>query len=249
MSGRLAIVLAAGKGTRMELEIPKVLVSACGRPLIDYVLDAVEQAGIDRTIVVVGYQANDVRAALSQRKNVSFALQAAQQGTGHAVQMCRDQLVDHRGAVLVLTGDSPLTQASSLRQLLELFESHQPACVLGTLITDDPTGLGRVVRDEEGRFVAIVEDQDASDQQKAIQEVNMSTYVFDCQRLILALDQLQNNNSQGELYVTDVPGILQAAGHQVEALACLQPCEALSVNNLAQLEIVEAEMRKQACES
>ncbi len=205
MSDRLAIILAAGKGTRMEMDIPKVLVPACGRPLVDYVLDAVDAAGIDKSIVVVGYKAEQVETALAGRSNVSFALQAEQKGTGHAVQMCRDQLADYRGAVLVLTGDSPMTQVDSLRQLLTLFEAEQPACAMGTLLCDDPTGLGRIVRDENDQFVAIVEDKDATEEQKKINEVNMSTYVFDCERLLPALDQLQNNNSQGEFYVTDCP--------------------------------------------
>jgi bifunctional UDP-N-acetylglucosamine pyrophosphorylase/glucosamine-1-phosphate N-acetyltransferase/UDP-N-acetylglucosamine pyrophosphorylase len=249
MSNRLAIVLAAGKGTRMEMDIPKVLVPACGRPLVDYVLDAVESAGIDKSIVVVGYKADQVKAALSDRSNVSFALQSEQKGTGHAVQMCRDQLANFQGAVLVVTGDSPLTQTSSLTELLSLFEKEQPACAMGTLLCDDPTGLGRIVRDDDGQFVAIVEDKDASDEQKQINEVNMSTYIFDCEKLLPALDQLQDNNSQGELYITDVPGILKSAGHEVMALACLKPCEALSINNLAQLKVAEEEMRKQQCKS
>lgn len=249
MSGRLAIVLAAGKGTRMDLDLPKVLVPACGRPLVEYVLDAVTAAGIDETIVVVGYKASLVETALADRPNVSFALQIEQNGTGHAVQVCRDRLVGRQGAVLVLTGDSPMTQADSLTELLTLFEQERPACVMGTLVLDDPSGLGRVVRDEQQNFLAIVEDQDATDEQKQINEVNMSTYVFDCERLLPALDRLQDNNSQGELYITDVPGILKATGYEVLALPCLKPCEALSINNLAQLKVVEEEMRKQACES
>ena len=245
MTQQLAIVLAAGKGTRMESEMPKVLVPALERPLIDYVLDALDRAGIDRVLVVVGYRSDDVRAALADRNNVTFVEQSEQLGTGHAVQMCVPHMQDFDGPVLIVTGDSPLTQSSSLKQLLALFQSQRPACILGTLHKDDPHGLGRIVRDEAGDFLAIVEKKDATDQQQALTEVNMSSYVFECQRLLPALRELKNNNRQGEYYITDCPGILKRAGMDVRALAVLQPCEALSVNNLADLAIVEREMRKQ----
>lgn len=249
MSERLAIILAAGKGTRMESDLPKVLVRACGRPLIDYVLDTVEAAGITRILVVVGYKSDKVRAALAGRAGLTFVEQTEQLGTGHAVQMCRHDLEHWKGPVLVLTGDSPLAQVDSLTQLLELYDEKLPACVMGTLLKHDPRGLGRIVRDAEGRFQAIVEDKDASDEQQTIQEVNMSTYVFDAEELLTALDQLRNNNRQGEFYITDCPGILKSAGKDVRALAVLKPCEALSINNLDDLHAVEEEMRRRACES
>lgn len=249
MPHRLAIVLAAGKGTRMESDLPKVLVPACGRPLVDYVLDAVEAVGVTKTIAVIGYRADLVRDTLASRDNLAFVEQTEQLGTGHAVQVCRDHLVDWDGSVLVVTGDSPLTQSSSLAQLLELYEAERPACIIGTLIKDDPTGLGRVVRDQHGNFEAIVEQKDATEEQRAICEVSMSTYVFDAKQLLPALDQLENNNHQGEFYITDCPGILKAAGKDVRALPVLQPCEALSINNLAELKTVEEEMRRIACKN
>lgn len=249
MAKRLAIVLAAGKGTRMESDLPKVLVPACGRPLVEYVLDAVEAAGIERTVVVVGYRGELVREALAHRQNLVFVEQTEQLGTGHAVQVCREQLVDWDGAVLVVTGDSPLTQASSLQQLLDLYDAEGPACVIGTLIKDDPTGMGRVVRDGNGDFAAIVEQKDATDAQRAIREVSMSTYVFDGRELVPTLDRLQNNNRQGEFYITDCPGILKGDGKDVRALPVLKPCEALSINNLSELSAVEDEMRRLACKN
>lgn len=249
MAQRLAIILAAGKGTRMESDLPKVLVPACGRPLIEYVLDAVEEAGIERTIVVVGYRGELVREALSDRPRIEFVEQTEQLGTGHAVQVCREHLVDWEGAVLVVTGDSPLTQASSLAQLLDLYEAEKPACVIGTLIKKDPAGMGRVVRNDRGEFMAIVEEKDATDEQRAIQEVSMSTYVFDGMELVPTLDRLQNNNRQGEFYITDCPGILKNDGKDVRALPVLKPCEALSINNLAELTAVEDEMRRLACKN
>ena len=242
MSNAIAVVLAAGKGTRMNSELPKVLVEAGGRPLVEFVLDALKKAGVARSIVVVGYRGDDVRRALEHRDDVEFAVQSQQLGTGHAVQMCAQQLAEHQGAVVVLAGDSPMTQPESLRELLQLYEREHPACVLGTLLRDDPTGLGRIVRDEQGQFQAIVEEKDATDEQRAVNEVNMSTYVFDGPQLLHALRQLKNDNQQGEFYITDCPGILLAENQDVRALPVLKPCEALSVNTPDDLAAVEAEL-------
>ena len=244
MSEPIAVVLAAGKGTRMESDRPKVLIEVCGRPMIHYVLDALAAGGIERFIVVVGYRADDVKRELSDRSAVSFALQEEQHGTGHAVMMAREQLAGHDGVVMVVTGDSPMLQSDSVRALLAAFERDRPACLLGTAHKDDPGGLGRVVRDDEGGFVGIVEEKDATADQRKITEVNMSTYLFNGADLIWALDQLRNDNVQGEYYITDGPGILKAAGKDVQALDVLQPCEALSINNLAELAVVEEEMKK-----
>jgi bifunctional UDP-N-acetylglucosamine pyrophosphorylase/glucosamine-1-phosphate N-acetyltransferase/UDP-N-acetylglucosamine pyrophosphorylase len=239
-----AIVLAGGKGTRMKSDLPKVLFEACGRPMISYVVDVLERAGIERIIVVVGYRAELVRETLADRSNVIFAEQTEQLGTGHAVMMCRDALQGQTGPVLIVTGDSPLIQQSSVEKLLTDFSASRPACLLGTLHKKDPTGLGRIVRDANGDFEGIVEEKDATDAQRAITEVNMSTYVFDTVELLYALDQLTDDNRQREYYLTDCPGILKRQGKEVRALAVLEPCESLSVNTLDDLKIVEDEMRK-----
>ncbi len=244
MSEPLAIILAAGKGKRMASELPKVLVQVCGRPMIRYVIDAVRAAGIQRIVVVVGYRANLVRDELAGEPGIDFAEQTEQLGTGHAVMMCRPQLGTHNGPVLILAGDSPMVQVSSLRALLTEFEASRPACLMGTAKKSDPAGLGRIVRDAAGRFQAIVEEKDATPSQRAITEVNMSTYVFQAAPLLAALQQLTADNVQGEYYLTDCPGVLKKAGHAVEALCVLQPCEALSINTVEELKAVEAEMRK-----
>lgn len=244
MNSPVAVVLAAGKGTRMKSELPKVLFPVCGRPMIHFVLDALEQVGVSRTIVVVGYRADQVREALSDRDGVEFADQTEQLGTGHAVQMAAPALRDHVGPVFVLAGDSPLVQPTSLRQLLERFSRGDLAALLGTLEKADPSGLGRIVRDEAGKFQRIVEHKDASEAERAIREVNMSTYLFDGPALLEGLGQLSNDNAQGEYYVTDLPAIMLSKGHAVEAAAVLQPCEALSINTLDQLQLVEAKMRE-----
>ena len=243
MPKTLAIVLAAGKGTRMESELPKVLFPVCGRPMIHYVLDALRAGGVDKLIVVVGYRADLVREELGDQSDVVFVEQTEQLGTGHAVMVCREELDDHNGPVVIVAGDSPMLQASSIGGLLDAFESDQPACLLGTLKRPDPHGLGRIVRDDQGEFMGIVEERDATDAQRQITEVNMSTYVFDCQRLVWALGQLSSNNQQQEYYLTDCPGIMREAGERVAALPILQPCESLSINTRDHLAAVEAEMR------
>ncbi|MEM9410470.1 MAG: NTP transferase domain-containing protein [Planctomycetota bacterium] len=244
MNDPIAVALAAGKGTRMKSELPKVLCQANGKALIEYVLDALAVAGVKKTIAVVGYRADLVKQSLAHRTDVDFALQEEQLGTGHAVMMCRDQLQNFDGPVVVVAGDSPMLQSDSIAQLLDEFSSTNPACILGTLIHENPTGLGRIVRDESKKFVGIVEEKDATDEQRTIQEVNMSTYVFDCQKMLNAMDELTADNQQQEYYITDLPGILLQQGFDVRALPVLKPIEALSVNTVEQLSLVEAEIQK-----
>ena len=246
MDAPLAIVLAAGKGTRMKSDLPKVLCEAAGRPLVEYVLDSLRAAGVERLVAVVGYKADLVQQRLSKNyDNIQFALQEDQLGTGHAVMMCRDAVADHNGPVIVVAGDSPMLQSSSIRALLDDFQSTNPACILGSLIHPDPTGLGRIVRDQDGEFTGIVEEKDATDEQRKIDEVNMSTYVFDCQKMLASLDKLTDDNRQKEYYITDIPGILLSEKEDVRALPVLQPIEALSVNTVEHLAKVEAALKEQ----
>ncbi len=207
MTENLAVVLAAGKGTRMKSDLPKVLVPVCGRPMIEYVLDALTAGGIERIIAVVGYRADLVRSALDGRKNLAFALQAEQLGTGHAVMVCRDLLADHRGPVLIVAGDAPLMQSDTIAALLAEYRRKPAACVIGTALADNPEGLGRVIRDKDGNFLGIVEHRDATPSQRQIREVSMSYYVFDCQTMLDALDLIRSDNDQGEYYITDLPRV------------------------------------------
>lgn len=229
----------------MQSELPKVLCPVVGRAMIHFVIDALEAAGIKRQIVVVGYQADAVKTELQSRSssNIEYALQEEQLGTGHAVQMCQDLLAEQTGPTIVVAGDSPLIQASSLTTLLDHFAKHQPALLLGTLMKDDPTGLGRIVRNEAGEFTGIVEHKDATERQRAIQEVNMSTYLFQTPDLLSSLSQLKSDNAQNEYYLTDCARLLREAGRPVEALPALQPCESLSINNPQELELVDRQMR------
>jgi len=235
-----AVVLAAGKGTRMHRPGPKVLTPLAGRPMIHYVMDTLAQLDPGRIVVVVGHQAPQVQQSLAPWPQVQFALQEQQRGTGHAVQVCRELLRDHAGAVLILTGDSPLVRAESLRQLLDRFHREQAACVLGTAIKDDPTGFGRIVRNQQGDFLAIVEEKDATEQQRCIREVNLSCYVFAPADLWESLDHVQPKNRQGEYYLTDCPGILRRWGRRVLACPVHQPLESISINTPEELQQAEA---------
>ncbi len=246
MSNHLAIVMAAGQGTRMKSDLPKVLVEVAGRPMIEYLLEALRAGGVDQILVVVGYRGPLVRQTLENYPDVAFVEQTEQLGTGHAVMMCREQLAAHMGSVLIVAGDSPLTQADSVRTLLDQFDRQQPACLIGTAKSEDPAGLGRIVRDADGKFQAVVEHKDATAEQRQITEVNMSTYVFAAGELLHALDRLTNDNIQQEYYITDCPGILKSEGKTVLAECVLQPCEALSINTIEDLAAVEAEMKRQA---
>jgi UDP-N-acetylglucosamine diphosphorylase/glucosamine-1-phosphate N-acetyltransferase len=239
-----AVVLAAGKGTRMKSDLPKVLCRVVDRPMIHFVLDALAESGVKQQIVVVGYQADLVRQELSSRSpSPQFALQSEQLGTGHAVMMCRKLLKNQTGPTIVLAGDSPLVQPDSLRELFDYFYKHRPSLLLGTLKKDDPTGLGRIVRNDAGEFIGIVEHKDATEAQRQIREVNMSTYLFDTADLLATLDSLDSNNSQNEYYLTDCASLLRKAGKKVEALPVLRECESMSINNPEELNQVDQAMR------
>ena len=245
MSKQTAVVLAAGKGTRMKSELPKVLIEVNGRPMVEYVLDSLVAGGIDRIIVVVGYRADLVKETLSGRENLEFVEQTEQLGTGHAVMVCKEALTGHEGPVMIVTGDSPLLQSDSVSTLLGEYAKSQPACIIGTIHKENPFGLGRIVRDAAGEFSGIVEQKDATPEQQKITEVNMSTYIFRGPALLSALENLTTNNAQREYYITDCPGILREQGEKVLAMPVLKPCEALSINTAEELAVVAQEMKQQ----
>lgn len=249
MSHPVAVVLAAGKSTRMKSATPKVIHELFGRPMIDSVLDAARTAGAERFVIVVGYEADRVKSALGHHADVEFAMQTEQNGTGHAVQMCRDQLAGHDGPVLVLAGDTPLLKGESLRKLVDEQVRHKAGCVIGTAVTEANHGLGRIVRDSSGEFQAIVEQKDATPEQEAIREINTGCYVFDCQALLSALTQLQANNKQGELYLTDCPAIMKSDGWPVLASQSFDITEAMGVNTRVQLAEVRKAIQAQAMET
>ncbi|MFN8856344.1 MAG: NTP transferase domain-containing protein [Planctomycetaceae bacterium] len=235
MTAPVAIVLAAGKSTRMKSALPKVLHEVGGRPMVEYVLDAARSVGVQRLVVIVGHAADQVRSALAHQSGVEFALQAEQKGTGHAVMQAHNALRNHQGPVLVLTGDAPLMRAESFAALLADQAEHRASCVIGTAETEHNFGLGRIVRGRNGQFEKIVEQKDANPDEQAIREINVGCYVFDCQRLFWALERIQPNNAQKELYLTDCCAILKNAGDPVVASCRLDITEALGVNTRAEL--------------
>ncbi len=244
MDSPVAIILAAGKSTRMKSDTPKVLHEISGRPMIEYVLDAVRSAGVTRIVVVVGHKAETVKAALSGHDDVEFALQAQQHGTGHAVMVCGDQLADHDGPVLVVAGDTPLLSGQSLAGLLTILRDQEAVCVIGTAVTDANEGLGRIVRSADGRFESIVEQKDATPQQAAIREINTGCFAFDGRSLFSALARVRPENSQAEYYLTDCPAILKQDGRHVLASDSMDISEAMGVNTQEQLADVETILRE-----
>ena len=245
MSGniRKAIVLAAGKGTRMKSELPKVLFPVCGKPMIDYVLDAMNDAKVDEILTVVGYKQELVRAEIESRPNVKFAEQKELLGTGHAVMSCREYLEGFDGPVFIVAGDNPMLQSSSVERLFEEYEKSGASCVIGTVLKDDPFGMGRILRDENGNFVGIVEEKDATDEQRKIKEINISYYVFNVPDLLASLDAIRNDNAQREYYITDVPKILLDSGKTILALPVLKEVECLGVNTQDDLARVEEALK------
>ncbi|MCA9032953.1 MAG: NTP transferase domain-containing protein [Planctomycetaceae bacterium] len=243
MAGTLAIVLAAGKSRRMQSDTPKVLHEVCGRPMVEYVLDAAREAGAKKIVVVVGHKAEVVQDALSHHPDVAFALQEQQNGTGHAVMCCKEAVGDHDGTVLVLTGDTPLLRGSSLKSLIDEMQSASASCVVGTANTEQNQGLGRIVRGESGEFLRIVEQKDATPEEQSITEINTGCFAYDCKALFEALEQVRPNNNQGEYYLTDCAEILRNSGHTVVAACKLDIAEAMGVNTQEQLAEVAQVMK------
>ncbi|MDP2624113.1 MAG: NTP transferase domain-containing protein, partial [Actinomycetota bacterium] len=235
-----AIVLAAGKGTRMRSDAPKVLQPVAGRPIITWVVDAVLAAGVDEITVVVGHEADAVTEVLPG--GVKSVVQGEQLGTGHATRVAVGSMGDLEGdTILVVPGDSPLMRPETLSALLDAHATGSAACTLVTTRMPDPTGYGRVLR-KDGAVLAIVEERDADPATSAIDEVAVSTYAFAGAALAESLGRLEAGNRQGEFYLTDVVEILAAAGivGAIEA----DPGETLGVNSHDQLAVVDALMRQ-----
>ncbi|MEZ6128026.1 MAG: NTP transferase domain-containing protein [Planctomycetaceae bacterium] len=245
MTAPVAVILAAGRSTRMKSETPKVLHPVCGRLMIEYVMDAARDAGVEKLVVIVGHKADLVKQALSGHSDVVFAEQLEQNGTGHAVMMAESHLEGHSGSVLILAGDTPLLRGSSLKALLDDQTAKQAACVIGTADTQNNEGLGRVVRDAAGDFQCIVEHKDATEQQRRITEINTGCYAFDGPLLLSSLRKLKPNNVQAEYYLTDCPRILMDEGHKVAASCSLTIQEAIGVNNRVQLAEVRGHIQQQ----
>ena len=229
MGNRMAIVLAAGKGTRMRSDLYKVLHTVCGLPMVEHVIRAVKQSGVTQVVSIVGHGAEQVKEVLQDASQ--YALQREQLGTGHAVLQTKDLLGNQEGNTLVICGDTPLLTGDTLTELFAYHEQSGARATILTALADDPTGYGRVIRSASGDVLKIVEQKDASPEELAVQEINTGTYVFDNQALFSALSQVTNENAQGEYYLPDVIEIMKSQGDAVSAHIMSDMNEALGVND------------------
>lgn len=242
MSNRFAVILAAGQGTRMKSKLYKVLHPVCGKPMVSHVVDEVRSLGLEETVVIVGHGAEKVREQLGH--SVTYALQAEQLGTGHAVLQAESFLSDKEGTTIVLCGDTPLITAETMKALLRHHEEEKAKVTVLTATANDPTGYGRVIRNDAGFVERIVEHKDATDVEKQVTEINTGTYCFDNAALFQALKNVNNNNAQGEYYLPDVIEILQKQGEKIAAFHTDNFAETLGVNDRVALAEAEQMMRE-----
>ena len=242
-----AVILAAGQGTRMRSALPKVAHPVAGRAMVAHVVRTARAAGADPVVVVVGHGAEAVRDALAGEP-VTFALQAEQLGTGHALACARGALADHDGPIFVLNGDGPLLRPTTLAALADRRAAEAPdGMALATVVVGDPSGLGRIVRDADGALAAIVEEADADAATRAVREVNPGVYLVGPD-VWGFLGELRADNAQGEVYVTDLPLRYLAAGRPVATEAVHDPDEVLAANDRVQLARLEAIARRRIAE-
>lgn len=228
----IGLILAAGEGTRMKSDLPKVVHRILGEPMVGYVVNAARQAGCERVIAITGHRAEIVEAVLDGAETIR---QDRQLGTGHAVMCARDALSGYEGSLVVLSGDTPLLRAETIAGLVAMRESSGAAVTLLTTHLHDATGYGRIVRDRDGAVSAIVEQKDLTPEQHSMNEVNTGSYCFDAAVLFAHLDRLTRENAQGEYYLTDMAQVFNDEGLLVTALAAEEPLETIGVNSRVQL--------------
>ncbi len=242
-----ALLLAAGKGTRMRSDLPKVCHPVGGRPMVCAVVDACLRAGCERIVVIVGYKQELVREALAEYGDrVEFAVQEEQLGTGHAVMSAAGVFPEPTRAgtdLFVLCGDGPLIRSETLAAVLGRHRSSGADATLATSVIDDPDGYGRIVRDGSGRFVRIVEQKNATEDELKIREVNPSYYCCDAEAMFDALAKVERDGLTGEYYITDIFEQLLASGGSVGVIDAVPPEDILSINTLDHLAEVDAIFR------
>ncbi|MCX7842314.1 MAG: bifunctional UDP-N-acetylglucosamine diphosphorylase/glucosamine-1-phosphate N-acetyltransferase GlmU [Clostridia bacterium] len=241
MKHLMAVILAAGEGKRMKSKTSKVVHKACGKPLIQWVYNAVEEAGIKQAVLVVGHKAEQVIECMGDK--VRYVTQEKQLGTGHAVMQAEEYLKDMEGIVVVLCGDTPLITGETLSRTIKLHKESNNSATVITAILKDPSGYGRIIRDEEGNVEKIVEQRDASDEEKAICEINSGIYCFNVKELLDSLKELKNDNDQGEYYLTDTLEILIKKGLKVGAVIADNESEIMGINDRVQLSLASELLR------
>lgn len=235
MTEKVAIILAAGISKRMNTTLPKVLHEVCGRPMLSYVLDACRQADMAKIYIVVGFGNEQIRKSFGRPKDVVWVHQKQQKGTAHALLCCKKHLKDFEGDTLILCGDGPLVRSATLKTLIEKHQAGHPAATLATAILDDPTGYGRIIRDETGNIRGIVEETDCTSEQRAIKETNPSCYLFNNKILFESLEKVKPDNAKNEYYLTDTISNIIKTGHNVLAFTIVRPDEAKGINSRIQL--------------
>ena len=238
---KCALILAAGQGTRIKSDLPKVLHKVCGKEMVNHVIDTMRKAKIDDINVIIGKGAELVKEKTASR-NVSYSLQEEQLGTGHAVKCSIDFLKNKTGVVGVFAGDAPLIKPETINKLFETHMENKNAATLLSSIVEDPTGYGRIVRDGD-EVLKIVEHKDCTEEELKINEMNAAIYCFDIESLLSSLEKISNDNKQGEYYLTDVIGILKDEGKKVRALS-IDYEETIGVNSRVQLAEAEEILRR-----
>ncbi|MFZ5586783.1 MAG: NTP transferase domain-containing protein [Thermodesulfobacteriota bacterium] len=241
------VILAAGKGTRMKSDLPKVLHTLAGRPLLAHVLDLAQCLQAGRVIAVVGHQAERVREAFADRPGLRFAIQEPQQGTGHAVMCAAPELRDWTGPVLILCGDVPLLKPSTVRALLESHATGGHALTVLGMELADPGAYGRLVTDAAGNLTRIVEFRDATPAERAIRVVNAGIYVASAPELLAYLPRLTTENDQKEYYLTDLVELMASAGLKVGLALCPDPLEVAGINSQEELAAMESQVGPPGC--
>lgn len=238
---KCAMILAAGKGKRMKSSMPKVLHKVCGKEMINHVIDTMRKAEIDDVNVVIGTGSEMVKEA-TQNRNVIYSLQEQQLGTGHAVMCAKEFLQNKEGVVTIFTGDAPLIKAETVKKLIQYHLENNFKATILTSVIDDPAEYGRIIRNTEGSVEKIVEFKDCNQEEKKVNEINSGMYCFNITSLLNSLEKLNNNNAQGEYYLTDVISILKNEGEKVGAIDTDFE-ETLGVNSRVQLSQVEEIMK------
>ena len=236
-------ILAAGKGTRMKSNLPKVLHKVGGKPMLSHVIQRAVELGAKKIVSIIGYQHKLVKETIGNEPT-QFAIQLEQLGTGHAVLQCASLLSEFKGSILVLSGDVPLISLQTLKNLLETHNTSDTKATLLSAIVDDPTGYGRVIRNPKNYLDRIVEHKDANEDELNVNEMNAGIYVFDCNTLFELLPQVGNNNSQGEYYLPDVLSLILDQGGKVAIEKTNNITEIQGVNTIQQLKDLDGKFKK-----